>query len=76
VTYLERVTKFLGPAKPRDERDDPPWNPAIHLRSLDRWSVLATYNSERARGIVHTAEWDALMAEEQEKWAVWHRGSA
>ena len=28
---------------------------------------LATYNSERARGIVHTPEWDALMAAEQRR---------
>ena len=26
---------------------------------------LATYNSEVARGIVHTPEWDARMAEDQ-----------
>ncbi len=31
-----------------------------------RWSSLATYNSERSRGLVHTPEWVALMAEEQE----------
>jgi hypothetical protein len=28
---------------------------------------LATYNSEVARGIVHTAEWDAKMAEQQRR---------
>lgn len=32
------------------------------------WSVLATYNSECRRGIVHTPEWDALMADEQERY--------
>lgn len=30
-----------------------------------RWSALATYNGERARGIVHTPEWESRMAEEQ-----------
>ena len=32
---------------------------------LGRWHDLATYNGERARGIVHTAEWDERMAVEQ-----------
>jgi hypothetical protein len=27
--------------------------------------ILAVYNAERARGIVHTAEWDDRMAELQ-----------
>lgn len=31
-------------------------------RDLDE---LARYNSEKARGLVHTPEWDARMAEEQ-----------
>lgn len=30
-----------------------------------RWGDLARYNAERARGIVHTPEWDARMAEKQ-----------
>ena len=29
------------------------------------WNDLAAYNSERARGIVHTPEMDARMAEKQ-----------
>ena len=32
-----------------------------------RIRVLATYNSEKARGIVHTDEWKELMKQEQ-KW--------
>jgi len=28
----------------------------------DSFEMLAVYNSERARGIVHTPEWDARMA--------------
>ena len=32
----------------------------------DKWNVLANYNAERARGIVHTPEWDELMREHQE----------
>lgn len=31
-----------------------------------RWDKLATYNAEVSRGIVHTEEWKALMAKEQE----------
>lgn len=30
-----------------------------------RWVPLGTYNSERQRGLVHTPEWVAFMAEEQ-----------
>jgi hypothetical protein len=33
-----------------------------------KFSALATYNAERARGIMHTAEWDAKMAELQREW--------
>ena len=37
--------------------------------SFERYEFadLATYNSEVARGIVHTPEWDARMAEDQER---------
>lgn len=31
-----------------------------------RWNDLATYNGEVARGLVHTPEWKAKMAKEQE----------
>ena len=31
------------------------------------FNALARYNSEIARGIVHTPEWDARMAQEQER---------
>lgn len=31
----------------------------------DRWKPLADYNAEVARGIVHTPEYDAKMAEWQ-----------
>jgi hypothetical protein len=33
-----------------------------------KFSALATYNAERARGIMHTAEWDAKMADLQREW--------
>lgn len=33
-----------------------------------KFSALATYNAERARGIVHTAEWDAKMTTLQHEW--------
>ena len=41
-----------------------------HPVPMDEWRIsrLATFNSERARGIVHTDDWLALMAEEQEAW--------
>ncbi len=31
-----------------------------------KWGDLATYNGEVARGIAHTPEYDAKMAEKQE----------
>lgn len=31
----------------------------------DKFGPLAAYNAERARGIVHTPEWDAHMAKLQ-----------
>jgi hypothetical protein len=34
-------------------------------REHDRWSALARYNAEVARGIVHTPEWRARMEEDQ-----------
>ncbi len=32
------------------------------------WWHLSTYNAERYRGIMHTPEWDAKMAELQREW--------
>lgn len=32
-----------------------------------RWDELAQYNSERARGIVHTPEWQLRMVEVQQE---------
>jgi hypothetical protein len=32
-----------------------------------RYAALAQYNAERSRGLAHTPEWDALMAEDQAK---------
>ena len=37
-------------------------------RREHRWDRLAAYNAEVARGIVHTAKYDAEMAQEQEAW--------
>lgn len=42
-----------------------PWDVDKH-ESPYRWNALATYNAERARGIVHTEEWKAKMVVEQE----------
>lgn len=36
-------------------------------RSTYRYDILAQYNAECSRGIVHTPEWDARMALEQAK---------
>lgn len=32
----------------------------------DRWAALDLYNAERARGLLHSPEWHAKMAEAQE----------
>jgi len=45
----------MAKRKPRPEPAQPP----------GRLEKLALYNAERARGIVHTPEWDARMAEYQ-----------
>ena len=37
----------------------------------DKFHALAVYNSERARGIVHTAEWDGRMAALQAEFDQW-----
>jgi hypothetical protein len=35
----------------------------IEMRRMpQKFEALAAYNAERARGIAHTAEWDAKMA--------------
>ena len=38
-----------------------------------KFNTLAMYNGERARGIVHTAEWDAQMAALQQEFYGWNR---
>ena len=40
----------------------------------ERFDVLANYNAERGRGIMHTAEWDAKMADLQRKYDDWLDG--
>jgi hypothetical protein len=37
----------------------------VFKSSFYQFNDLATYNSERARGIVHTPEWVEKMAEQQ-----------
>lgn len=34
----------------------------------DKFDALAWYNAERSRGIVHTADYDARMADLQREW--------
>lgn len=43
------------------------WAPPFDVRDL------AIYNAEVARGIVHTPEWKAKMAAEQERFNEWQR---
>ena len=45
------------------------------LRKRDEfeWDELATYNSEVARGIVHTPEWKEKMAREQRRFRDWQQ---
>ena len=45
------------------ERRDQQWWERHHREH--RWDVLGKYNAECHRGIVHTAEYVALMAKEQ-----------
>lgn len=40
-------------------------NASLFDPDVQRIHVLADYNSEVARGLVHTEEWRAKMAEEQ-----------
>ena len=47
----------------RSERKDREWWDRWHREH--RWDALGLYNAERHRGLVHTPEWDAWMAEEQ-----------
>lgn len=39
-----------------------------------RWDALARYNAEKARGLVHTPEWQELMRHEQEAFNKEHYG--
>ena len=51
------------------KKQPPPWASVLHRHEVDQ---LATYNAERARGIVHTDRWKAEMAEVQRRfnWAM------
>jgi len=42
---------------------------------MSDWAKLATYNSERSRGIVHTPAYDEAMAAEQARFDEWQRRS-
>jgi hypothetical protein len=39
--------------------------PVFTMDDTPPYALLAVYNAERARGLVHTAEYDAAMAELQ-----------
>jgi hypothetical protein len=42
------------------------------LEFQSQWGDLATYNAEVHRGIVHTEEWQAKMAEKQAAYDIAH----
>jgi len=46
----------------RESRDKAWW--AQHRRE-HRWDALGKFNAERARGVVHTKDWETWMAAEQ-----------
>ncbi|MEU8040899.1 hypothetical protein [Streptosporangium sp. NPDC049078] len=56
------------PAWLHRHRPDPRWRP--------EFDTLAQYNAERARGIQHTPEWQARMAELQAQFNAAYHGSA
>ena len=41
------------------------------IRNHERFRPLATYNAERDRGIVHTADWTAKMYALQQEFDLW-----
>jgi hypothetical protein len=55
----------------RLESAEPPWEP-----TPCRFDALATYNSEVARGVVHTAEYRAKMAALTAEFVEWQRAAA
>jgi hypothetical protein len=57
---------------PSSERlEAPPVAPQRRGMMPARSGALARYNAERARGLVHTAEWDAKMAGLQREFGAW-----
>lgn len=56
--FREVISRFL---KRREEAWHDAW------LNEHRWDALARYNAEIARGILHTARYQVLMAEEQRK---------
>lgn len=64
----ERRARFVQKARPHLERligiercEPMPW----------KFDQLATYNAERYRGIMHTPEWRAKMADLQREYDAW-----
>ena len=48
-------------------------------RELDfrfEWGALANYNAEKARGLVHSAQWRSKMAEKQAEWNAKQRAAS
>lgn len=57
-----------------DKRDkEDPFSPQdrYHGLSYAEVQLLATYNGERARGIMHTVEWQDRISYLQERWDNW-----
>lgn len=44
-----------------------------HIEFMTQWGDLATYNSEVARGILHTQEKKAEMEQKQREYDIWIR---
>jgi hypothetical protein len=79
----ERLAAARGESAARGPGDDygiwvttephsvPWWRRKRPVPMPARFEALAVYNAERARGIAHTAEWDARMAALQADFSEW-----
>src|SRR5260221_5167802 len=61
-------SKTSGKATSHQPTSHSSWRPAVPPSDLtfSELEQLATYNAERARGIMHTPEWQAKMARSEE----------
>jgi hypothetical protein len=52
------------------------WSRKHRPNPFYRWQELADYNSRVSKGIVHTQEYKARMAQEQSLFDDWHKREA